>query len=292
MKILKLLATVLLVALCTGFYSCGENDENNEEEYFKTAYLEYGMTDYKSIELPYTSYYEYVFSMNPAVDNDLINSQVKFSGLKNNHLWIASFDRNTKQKLTEWTDTKKFERAFIINLGYGEYKEVNISSIRLTQTYSYESNFVAIINIEHKGTIYIFNTPNDTKELTDKEIGAQYDFIQGWYKDSFFIGNTCYSFDGSVRYIANRCPSGIPVSYEETINAGATSIKRYNCKVEKDIWRTSITPPFEVPSDARKVITLLDNSTKTWKYRANYTFYDGTKKEYTFSINIDNGKIQ
>ncbi len=82
------------------------------------------------------------------------------------------------------------------------------------------------------------------------------------------------------------------VSYEEGIEESTTSITRYNYKEGEIIWNTSITPPFDIPSDARSTITLLDNSTNIWKYKVDYTFYDGTKKEHTFSINIDNGEIQ
>lgn len=50
-------------------------------------------------------------------------------------------------------------------------------------------------------------------------------------------------------------------------------------------------PPFDVTSDAKRVLTLTGNTTNIWNYKCEVTFYDGTKKDFTFKINIDNGKI-
>lgn len=280
---IRLWATILLVALCTGFYSCSES-EDSEEDSLEALFLEFGITDYKDIEMPdCSSIWHHVNEK----END--RKQTNFTGLKNNHLWIASFDTETKQKFFEWIDTREFEKTFRIDLGYGEYEERHITWINVPQTYSYENSFVAEVYIPEKGTIYILKTPTTTKEITPKK---SLGILIEWYKDSFFINDTCYSFDGNIRYTTSIYPTGFPISYEEGIKESTTSITRYNYKERKNIWNTSIKPPFDIPSDARSTITLLDNSTNIWKYRVNYTFYDGTKKEHTFSINIDNGEIQ
>lgn len=49
--------------------------------------------------------------------------------------------------------------------------------------------------------------------------------------------------------------------------------------------------PFDVTSDAKRVLTLTGNTTNIWNYKCEVTFYDGTKRNFTFKINIDNGKI-
>lgn len=49
--------------------------------------------------------------------------------------------------------------------------------------------------------------------------------------------------------------------------------------------------PFDVTSDAKRVLALTGNTTNIWNYKCEVTFYDGTKKDFTFKINIDNGKI-
>ena len=131
-----------------------------------------------------------------------------------------------------------------------------------------------------------------------------------WFQESVFIGNCCYSNEGDTIYVANQPPQfdsqGMPVdteliSYEEGIrfrtgyfedvSAENISISRYNYKDTKSVWATRIVPPFDVTSDAKRVLTLTGNTTNIWNYKCEVTFYDGTKKDFTFKINIDNGKI-
>ena len=57
------------------------------------------------------------------------------------------------------------------------------------------------------------------------------------------------------------------------------------------MWGTNIVAPFDVPSDAKKSYTFLGSTTNIWEYKCEVTFYDGTKKDFTFKINIDSGKI-
>ena len=131
-----------------------------------------------------------------------------------------------------------------------------------------------------------------------------------WFQESVFIGNCCYSNEGDTIYVANQPPQfdsqGMPVdteliSYEEGIrfrtgyfedvSAENISISRYNYKDAKSVWATRIVPPFDVTSDAKRVLALTGNTTNIWNYKCEVTFYDGTKKDFTFKINIDNGKI-
>lgn len=125
-----------------------------------------------------------------------------------------------------------------------------------------------------------------------------------------FIGNCCYSSEGDTVYVAMKQPEfdshGMPaetelISYEEGIrfltgyledvSAENISISKYNYKDAKSVWVTRIVPPFDVTSDAKRVLTLTGNTTNIWNYKCEVTFYDGTKKDFTFKINIDNGKI-
>lgn len=59
------------------------------------------------------------------------------------------------------------------------------------------------------------------------------------------------------------------------------------------IWLKKISAPFEVPADAYPKYTpiLLDKSTNNWRYKVEMIYYDGTKKDFTFTINIDTGEI-
>lgn len=98
MKTFRLLTASLLIAVCAGLGSCGDDklDDFQLEVMFPNgdSFSTYGLNlrDYEC----YGSYYW-----------GNINH---FSGLKNNHLWISSYDRTTKEKLWEWTDNRTFDK--------------------------------------------------------------------------------------------------------------------------------------------------------------------------------------
>ena len=88
---------------------------------------------------------------------------------------------------------------------------------------------------------------------------------------------------------------GTPVSYEESVsvndNRQELIASRINYRIAKATWNTKHKLPFEILSDTKKEYTLLDNSTNIWKYKLDLLYYDGTKKDYTFYLNIENGEI-
>ena len=104
------------------------------------------------------------------------------------------------------------------------------------------------------------------------------------------MGDTLY-----VSKVDNGAVRGTPVSYEETIMVGdyqqQLTASRINYKTYKSVWNTEHKLPFEILSDTKKEYTLLDNSTNIWKYKLDLLYYDGTKKDYTFYLNIENGEI-
>ena len=85
MKTLRLLTTSLLIAVCAGFSSCGDEEleEFQLDEMYSTgdSFSTYGL-NIKDYECRGSFYF------------GNINH---FSGLKNNHLWISSYDRTTKR---------------------------------------------------------------------------------------------------------------------------------------------------------------------------------------------------
>lgn len=284
MKTIKLLATLLLVALSTGFYSCNDEDSKGEPlsevlDGSGDSYREYGI-DVNEIDC------ESTFRSSKDRNN--------FSGLKNNHLWISTYDRNTKEKIFEWTDTRIFERNRRVHMGYGEYKDVTLTKVLTLDTKYKDNNLIATIRFEfgegaYHEYIYIFKSSNHIKEIVAGNSGTK---IMDWYKESIFIGDCLYNNLGDTLFVMTPGTNiGIPISYEEGISANTSRIARQNCKFGITVWSTNINPPFEVLSNTKEDITLLDNSTNIWKYRVDYIFYDGTKKDYTFDINIETGAI-
>ena len=292
MKTFRLLAALLLVAVCAGFSSCGDD----ELEEFQPEVM---FTDGDSFSTYGLNFRDYECYGSFHWGN--INH---FSGLKNNHLWISSYDRTTKEKLWEWTDNRTFDKKRTVHVGYGEYKDIEISSITTYGACAKNNIFVA--SVSYNGESY--NEDNilfKTAAGTLKEIKNDYRaYITDWYKESVFVGNCCYNDMGDTLYVSqinNGAVGGTPISYEESVSVNVDvnfddfltqiSALRINYKTYKNVWYTKHKLPFEIFSDTKRECTLLDNSTNIWKYKLDLLYYDGTKKDYTFYLNIENGTI-
>ena len=286
MKTLRLLTTSLLIAVCAGFSSCGDEEleEFQLDEMYSTgdSFSTYGL-NIKDYECRGSFYF------------GNINH---FSGLKNNHLWISSYDRTTKEKLWEWTDSRTFDKKRTVHVGYGEYKDIEISSITTYGACAKNNIFVA--SVGYGGESYgEYNILFKTATGNLKEIRNEYPaYITDWYKESVFVGNCCYNDLGDTIYVSqvnNGAVSGTPISYEETIIVSdyqqQLTASRINYKTYKSVWNTEYRLPFEIFPDTKKEYVLLDNSTNIWKYKLDLLYYDGTKKDYTFYLNIGNGTI-
>ncbi|MBV3844448.1 hypothetical protein KSY44_11960 [Bacteroides eggerthii] len=286
MKTLRLLTTSLLIAVCAGFSSCGDEEleEFQLDEMYSTgdSFSTYGL-NIKDYECRGSFYF------------GNINH---FSGLKNNHLWISSYDRTTKEKLWEWTDSRTFDKKRTVHVGYGEYKDIEISSITTYGACAKNNIFVA--SVGYGGESYgEYNILFKTATGNLKEIRNEYPaYITDWYKESVFVGNCCYNDLGDTIYVSqvnNGAVSGTPISYEEAIMISdyqqQLTASRINYKTYKSVWNTEYRLPFEIFSDTKRECTLLDNSTNIWKYKLDLLYYDGTKKDYTFYLNIENGTI-
>ena len=286
MKTLRLLTTSLLIAVCAGFSSCGDEEleEFQLDEMYSTgdSFSTYGL-NIKDYECRGSFYF------------GNINH---FSGLKNNHLWISSYDRTTKEKLWEWTDNRTFDKKRTVHVGYGEYKDIEISSITTYGACAKNNIFVA--SVGYGGESYgEYNILFKTATGNLKEIRNEYPaYITDWYKESVFVGNCCYNDLGDTIYVSqvnNGAVSGTPISYEETIIVSdyqqQLTASRINYKTYKSVWNTEYRLPFEIFPDTKKEYVLLDNSTNIWKYKLDLLYYDGTKKDYTFYLNIENGTI-
>ena len=292
MKTLRLLTASLLIAVCAGFSSCGDEEleEFQLDEMYSTgdSFSTYGL-NIKDYECRGSFYF------------GNINH---FSGLKNNHLWISSYDRTTKEKLWEWTDSRTFDKKRTVHVGYGEYKDIEISSITTYGACAKNNIFVA--SVSYNGESYNENNILfKTAAGTLKEIKNDYRaYITDWYKESVFVGNCCYNDMGDTLYVSqinNGAVGGTPISYEESVSVNVDvnfddfltqiSALRINYKTYKNVWYTKHKLPFEIFSDTKRECTLLDNSTNIWKYKLDLLYYDGTKKDYTFYLNIENGTI-
>ena len=290
MKAFRLLATSLLVALSMGISSCGDDEleQVQMEEIYPNgdSFSTYGLNimDYECRGSNYMGNINY------------------FSGLKDDHLWISTYDRTTKERLLEWTDSRSFDRKRTVHLGYGEYKDIEISSI--TTYGACVKNNIFVASVCFSGESYseyniLFQTATgNLKEMKD----AKQSYVVDWYKESVFVGNCCYNDMGDTIYVSpfpNGTIGGVPISYEEAISVSINYgykpqyilASRDNCKSGQRVWNTEYELPFEVLSDTQKEYTLLDSSTNIWKYNLHLLYYSGEQRDYTFYLNIDNGTI-
>ena len=301
MRTIRLLATSLLVALSMGVSSCGDDELDMQptvsypegSEPLDIVCKEYGISDYEDIEL--LNYHK----------NGL--EQANFSGLREDKLWLASFNVKDKSPIINWTDELPFNRNRRIYKGYGEYEDVTIQQITLLQTiYFNPSEFVASLSYyfdkDYGYPALIFRHDTQTKEVQVKRseifAGFQYSIINN---------DCCYSLFGDTLYIAEKgCGySNIGtlytsefISHEEAIythrdrdNKGFFVGKR-SFKLGEDLWHIQVPQLNDEPADAKIEVSVEDKSTPVWKFNVNITHYDGTKKNVTFEVDTDNGTIK
>lgn len=289
MRTIRLLTTLLLVALCTGFSSCGGDDfestpttsVDTDNLFDKTnKYFAEYLKDYSNITCR-----GYLAGENT----------VSLSGIKNKHLWFSEFDTSTKNLKSEWTDIEETDTIQKVYKGYGEYETIYIRTALPTYYKKTSTGNIVTFTFGYSGrTIF---TSNNKSKRTPLQINYT-PIPNDWYKESVFISDCCYSHEGDTIYVAKEKPyfedgkiDAELISYEDGIKLSNNSISRYSYKEAKSIWGTSITPPFDISSDAKRNYSLLDSTTNVWEYKCDVTFYDGTKKDFTFKINIDNGTI-
>ncbi len=153
-------------------------------------------------------------------------------------------------------------------------------------------------------------------------------FIPNWYNNEYsFIHNCCYTLAGDTVYTIkygeyddnniNMYGSRIAtnghgsfqyqfeqVSAEEAVGTGLDidnfhgsyqlRVARINYRTAQNMWgeQRYINLPFDYEAKAKLSYSITDKSSDIWKYKVNITYYDGTKKEVTLNVNIENGEVQ
>ena len=197
MRTFRLLATSLLVALSMGVSSCSEElDSQPMESYpeggepLDVVCKEYGISDYEDIEL--LSYYK----------NNL--EQANFSGLREEKLWLASFNVKDKSPIINWTDELPFNRNRKIYKGYGEYEDVTIQQITMLQTmYFNPKEFVASLSY-YFGKDYGYLALLFRHDTQTKEVQVKRSEILAGFQYSIINNDCCYSLSGDTLYIAEK----------------------------------------------------------------------------------------
>lgn len=329
MKIFRLLAASLLVAVCTGFSSCGDDELEREP----VINFDPNGSD---LEKKYSQYIDDYENMTCKRFEDK-GDTIEFTGITSKgYLMINLFQYATKTKVFEWVDNVKIDTIYQIYKGYGEYEEVRVKSIGLSNgKYHLKSNkgFVTLLDFfggTSSFTRILFVNGGNSKMSDIMPVGAWHinTFIPNWYNNEYsFIHDCCYTLAGDTVYtikygkydddninmyerrIATNGYGSFQyrfeqVSAEEAVGTGLDidnfhgsyqlRVARINYRTAQNMWgeQRYINLPFDYEAKAKLSYSITDKSSDTWKYKANITYYDGTKKEVTLNVNIENGAVQ
>jgi hypothetical protein len=293
-----------MITLCVGFYSCSSSKDDDKTVTMADLFNKYYNGDNSTIIVKSVTQH---------------GDSIWLSGIRNNHLWYRLLSEKSKNTLLEWEDTENTtdtiiprgygEKKYLVSLGPAKYKKTTLGSI-VTFGFRYslmKDAFCIDDGPDYYKTIFTNNGKTKRTPLTasyphDNNKWVPDLILHDWYKESVFINNCCYSSEGDTLYTC-VAPSWdnikLVASYNEAICANITNyslsnFSKHNFKENKDTWSVTIRPPFDIPSgaDPRYTYTLLDNTTNIWKYKVNMVYYDGTKKEFTFTINFDTGEYK
>ncbi len=296
MKAFKFIATILLVvALCTGISSCG-GDEDLEQLPMDSVEIENSFWTNLGIK---PDDFEH---LNHFLTKD---SVLLVAGLLNEHIWMGVYNPVTYKKLYEFKDEEVTKKETNMHIGYGEYANVALANISPMGIAPTENGFIAQM-ILHYGSIrqrVTFFKSDKLKKVTSiiDNNSPECQYLIKWHKETAIIGAEndwfCCKDNGDTLYVAKNgfrpdIGNYIATSYTDGIAIFGLNLSRTNYYPTGDIiWVTNVQPPFDVPENAKCTTVVLDSSSNKWKCKANLVFYDGTKKEHIFTINIDNGKL-
>ena len=244
-------------------------------------------------------------------------TQLFFNGRIDNKLWIGCYDKQTKNKITEWTEKTNLDTILNLNTGYGEYSDFRIVKFFIEYPYYNEEQLYFLlwgyndetININGRiisSDLYIISNnslANKKRSFTYPTGDKFYQNITPWINSIFSKYSNqyiCYSSEGDSLYSRdeNITVDDEPISVEESIYSSAhydtdTTItfyfKRYNLKNDEIVWKNSVSN--NLLSDSRLDSTILEKADSIWDYTFYYTLMDGTKFNRKIGVDINSGDI-
>lgn len=207
MKFIRLLATLLLVAVCAGFSSCEEELEEEPPTILKPE----GGNNSSDLENTYSQYIDDYKNMTCKRFNDN-GDTIEFTGITaKGYLMINLFQEATKKKVFDWVDNVKIDTICKVYKGYGEYEEVTVKSIGLSHAHGNphiesNKNFITLLDFfggESPFTRILFVNGGNSKMSNIMPIGSWSinTSITNWYNNEYcFIHDCCYTLAGDTVY--------------------------------------------------------------------------------------------
>lgn len=252
-----------------------------------------------------------------------------FSGFYNDKVRFRLYNEQTKEQMQEWKGQETFDRNIKVYKGYGEYSNYYIDALCIQFSKSIDlqpqiintSWGIAVIpdykqkDSEHilTGDLFLLNDNKVICYHLGDDINRSYGaYIKEWHKESILMQTVYGNFEGhkyqvfspkgmvieDLSGISNPDPMIdsylVPISYTEGISLYFKKyVQRIDYKTGKTIWRTLIESIKDIGEyDGKWSIVLIDDSTNNWIYQIEIIFYDGSKRQTKFSINIDTGEIK
>lgn len=298
MKIFNFFATSLLIALGMVFYSCNK-EENIPENIFTSETVESLFFKKYGIDIQDYKYYNYNY----------LESNLIFNGIKDGVFLASAYDTLSYKKLCEFIDTESTPETVTKNIGYGESKELNLVGILSEGIVLTDNGYIGQVIIIYTDGDQISFHEAQMKQITffsnGRKIEKTISFnsfdigieikkgVKKWHEDSAIASDEiCFNDKGDTLFMVKSpiLETEVPITYTDGINIDL-ECQRTNHATGEIIWYSKVIPPFEIPSNAKRDIIITEQNGNIWKCEANLIFYNGTKRNFTFEINIDDGTI-
>lgn len=245
---------------------------------------------------------------------------VFFNGRIDGRLWIGGYEKESKKKILDWTESSKLDTLGTVDLGYGEIAKYLVNKWTTRDFHKRDNYLCFILNstkdghgyglfndlyflnrnylvIKHRNVL-LYSDPNDAefRNIIEWHDGV----LVSMWRNGIILRYECYDMNGTHQFSTKQIPeNSTSVNFEEyiqyTINNTNKTIDflRGNLKTGETIWKNTEK-------------TIIDNSNETiridnvsiqkegliWVYTINYTRYSGEKKTIKASVNVQTGEIK
>ena len=200
--------------------------------------------------------------------------------------------------------------------GYGEYKDYIFNKFGITKLAFTTEGFVGLTwalygnvrsDYNNGGAVtYFIYSDGKTKaikELEDERL-LNVSSVYSWYNNTVLFELTnepslVYSDKGEFvrtfdEYIHGNWHDYKAISYTECIAFSGSTIKRidFSLKLSKsEVWGKNFYACASIPNNSKCEYEILSTQGNIWKCVAPILYYDGTKKDINFTLDIDNGNV-
>ncbi len=220
---------------------------------------------------------------------------------KDNRLFFVFFDKVTDEIHCSWHGPV-IDTSFYV--GYGEYMKNDLIEIRFFNAYKhFQDSYVIGLIIGYNNTIfnscdYFFCDLEKVNKVVSANIISNGTFYSGFenacFIDSFCYdictGDTIYKYMADPHFLENES-NWFWLSTKEAFHIKNRMFHKYNFQNVEKGW--SIPAPYleNELSNTRITYTLLQQTAQFVQYKMDILRYDGTTAEYTFKIDLSDGRV-